>query len=429
MWLYKGTQSHYVALFIAVLLICLIFSLITSLSHPLDPAPSLSSTTSSRPAPFSVHSAIRPLITLTPTPFRYPSWNAEPPVFQRTNSSIQSAVLSHPLLHAHLHDTDVASHVDSTVEKALVLLFHGCSHRGMDWWELPEDRRIIRLLLAMGYSVIAFTSTDRSSGCWDATWPPSEMPGTLNADVGAVVSGLKAFLEAEYKADGSYPALFTMGASSGGVFTSLVSRALPIIAQVVIIAPGHEGGLLTVSQRPVTAGMSSDPSTLSAKALSTVDTLYPVPPTCFLYMRHDVQWASTPRIGSVTARMVEKGRQLGFRLTKSEAILLLDTEPVRLTRELLTERIDGLEREQSVQFYEEAVKDGFISSDGKLLQDPRESGIARYLVEKLAGSMWKEQYRAVEEEMNLLWGVHEMTSERMDEVVRWMERQRTGKAR
>ena len=338
-------------------------------------------------------------------------------------------MLSSPLLHLHLHDTDQASHVDSTAEKALVLLFHGCSHRGLDWWELPEDRRILRLLIASGYSVIAFTSADRDSGCWDSTWPLSARTAATNADVEAVVAGLKAFLEDQYRAEGRYPALFTLGASSGGVFTSIISRALPVMAQVVVIAPGSEPALLTVSQRPLAAAQGTDPAALSLKALASADTLYPVPPTTFLYMTHDTHWASTARIGALTERMMEKGRELGFRLPRSEGVLLSGTEPLRLTPTLLAERVDGVDEERSRRWYEEAVKDAFVDGQGRLLQDPRESGMARYLVEKMGGAEWKELFRAVEEEMNLLWGVHEMTSEKMDEVVRWMERQRTGQAR
>ena len=242
-----------------------------------------------------------------------------------------------------------------------------------------------------------------------------------------VVAALKAFIDAVYPPH-TMPTLFTLGASSGGVFTSIVSRALPVMAQVVIIAPGSEPALLTVSERPPSPLTGARP-VLSPKALSSLSTLYPVPPTLFLYMAGDLQWASTQRLASLTSRMQEKGRALGFRLTKEEALVMKDCGPLTLTPQLLAERVDGVSRADSARLYEEALRDGFINAGGRLLQDPRESGMARYLVEKLGGEEWKGRYRAVEEELNVVWGVHEMTSERMDEVVRWMERQRTGRAR
>ena len=434
MWLYKGTQSHYIALFSAVLLVLLIFTLITTMPHPLDaptisPAKDLAVGASSAVAgPFSLHSALRSIITLTPTAFPHPSGGAHPPLYQRTDASIQRAVHADALLHAHLHDTDQASHVDSTVEKALVLLFHGCNHAGADWWTLPEDRRNVRLLLAMGYSAIAFTSTDRESGCWDSAWPGGNA-AVSNVDVEMVVAGLKAFLEREYGSAGPYPALFTMGASSGGVFTSIVSRALPVMAQVVIIAPGSEAALLMVSQRSTSAALSSAPASIVPGALSSLSTLYPVPPTLFLYMTRDVHWASTARFTSLMSRMRAKGRELGFRLSREESIVSVPLDPVPLSPSFLHDRIDGVSAEDSARFFDAALKEDFVSKAGALQQDPRESGAARYLVERMGGAEWKARHAVVEEELNVLWGQHEMTSDKMDDVVRWMERQRTGKAR
>ena len=454
MWLYAGGRSHYVALFVAVLVVLLIFTLITSMPHPLDSPLTSSSPSSLSPSPLSspssshsfhssssLHSALRQLIPLHPTPFPHPSLSSpHPPLYQRLNSSTLSTLLSHPTLHPTLHDTDMASHVDHSPHHSLVLLFHGCSHAGRDWWELPEDRRTLRLLLAMGYTTLAFTSADRSSGCWDTAWPLTAGGGGTargggggagNVDVDMVVAVLQAFIDATYPPH-TTPTLFTLGASSGGVFASIVSRALPVMAQVIIIAPGSEPALLTVSERPPTPLLTTSPTfppTLSPDALISLSTLHPVPPTLFLYMPGDLHWASTQRLTFLASRMREKGRALGFRLTREEAVVLMPTPAQVLTRGWLGERVDGVGRGESGEWYEEAVRDGFVDGKGRLLQDPRESGMARYLVEKMGGEEWRGRFRAVEEEMNVLWGVHEMTSDRMDEVVRWMERHRTGRAR
>jgi hypothetical protein len=34
--------------------------------------------------------------------------------------------------------------------RGVLLLFHGCTHRGVDWFQLPEDSRIVRAALRCG---------------------------------------------------------------------------------------------------------------------------------------------------------------------------------------------------------------------------------------------------------------------------------------
>ena len=428
MWLNSGSRSHYVAMLAAALGVLFLFTLITSMGHPFDPHPvtataASASASQSDSAAFDLHSALRQVVPVSASSLTSLSVTV---LYQRTNRSLQSAVQAWPQLHAAIHNTDHADHVDNTEEKGLVMLFHGCSHTAADWFELPEDRRIVRLLLASGYSVAAFLSADRHTGCWDSKWPLTR--GGSNVDVGRVIAGLQALVEAEYGQQQRYPTLFTLGASSGGTFTTIVSRALPVMAQVPMISPGSEPALLTPSTRPLTAA-STQPavSSFSASALSSADRLYPVPPTLFVYMPRDEDWASAARIQSVRERMLAAGKRLGFRIGRDESVQQLALEPLAITPTFLSSRVDGISEEQSRSFHSLCQSERFIDSSGLLLDRPRHSGMVDFLMEKLS---WPEQlHSAVREEMNLAYGQHELTSERMDEVVQWMERQRTGRAR
>lgn len=50
----------------------------------------------------------------------------------------------------------------------VALLFHGCTHSARSFLLYPEQRRVMRAAAQQGFTVVAFTSSDRESGCWDA---------------------------------------------------------------------------------------------------------------------------------------------------------------------------------------------------------------------------------------------------------------------
>lgn len=55
--------------------------------------------------------------------------------------------------------------------RAVALLFHGCTHNANHFFQLPEDRTVVRWLLAYGFAVVAISSADAApagSGCWCA---------------------------------------------------------------------------------------------------------------------------------------------------------------------------------------------------------------------------------------------------------------------
>ena len=433
MWLWPGTRAHYVGL-LALLVCCVVvFSFVTNMRHPLDLATvnaaggSFSASKLQQwgvdGSEFDVHAALRHLVALEPTiatlsPLSVPTY------YQPSNASLLAALSAHPQLLSHLHDTDHPSTVEREVQKGLAILLHGCSHDGSDWFTLPEERRIVRLLLASGYSAVAFTSVDRDSGCWDNHW------STNNVDVQRVIAALQSFITAHYP-DGIHPPLFIMGASSGGTFASILARTVPTTAQCIIVSPGSDKALLT----PTTHSAAQPYTEWSSAVLSGTDRLYSVPPTAWLYMVKDTHWASEGKIAALRDSIQEKGKSLGHRIAKSaQGTLLLPVKQHPLTKSYMAERVDGWTAEMAALFYKLAHREGFVDRYDYLIDSPRHSGMAQYMVDMMAREVQGgEEVRAVVrsglasvgEELAVLWGEHEMTSEHMDEIVLWMERQRT----
>ncbi len=180
-------------------------------------------------------------------------------------------------------------------ERGLVLLFHGCSHGASDWLHLPEERAIVSKLLGSGYSVLAFSSVDRQSRCWSAAWPLDEVEKvTSNPDVDSVLGALAVWLKREGK---QQLPIFAQGASSGGTFVTVISRAMYLRGIVVMISPGHP---LAIEQPPtwdparhaqrVSDSASAGMPELNPASLSSPETLFNFPSSIsFLYMTGDTQ--------------------------------------------------------------------------------------------------------------------------------------------
>ena len=45
-----------------------------------------------------------------------------------------------------------------TDSPAVLAVFHGCNHDGIDWFTYPEERIIVKYALSKGYHVISFSS-------------------------------------------------------------------------------------------------------------------------------------------------------------------------------------------------------------------------------------------------------------------------------
>lgn len=169
--------------------------------------------------------------------------------------------------------------------KGIVLLFHGCTHDGDDWFRLCEDRKIISYLLSKNYLPIGLHSIQGRSGCWNVG-----MPASANPDAHRISKSLTEFFKAfnikvEPKSNDLPPCsqipIFIMGASSGGTFVTVFHYLFQVNGIIVHISPGSEEALSSAKQNHY-------------------------PPVAFIYMPGDTFWASEANINAECSKLKEK---------------------------------------------------------------------------------------------------------------------------
>ena len=272
---------------------------------------------------------------------------------------------------------------------ALMLLAHGCSHAGTDFWPptsscpkalgLPEEVRIVQAALAAGYAVLAITSSDRSTGCWDFT-----TDGPLVRDA----------LTAWYTATGlrTLP-LVAFGASSGGAFVLQLPALLPCAAVVSQI-------------------MALPPSMLPP----------PQPPILFVHMPRD------QRTASFVQKCLKRLHQNGSTAQQ------IEVHPKRPTADFFAERIARLAPGTAAALHGALRRAGLLDTDGFLQNDPRRTawreaiGASPGLRDSLPGpspgttDSLRADESAVAEALNVAWAAHEIASDPMEATLKWLSR-------
>lgn len=332
----------------------------------------------------------------------------------------------------------------------LLILFHGCGHGGEDWFILPEERVIVRHALVNGFGVLAVSARGK---CWQDMWPMDQ-----NEDAQAVRRSVSAFVARE-----RLEALprFGIGVSSGGTFITIIARAMGFAAISVQISPGHWGALEAVPKAPQEAGVGAADDDLSTRRVApggapyygssaiTVDDNAPFPPVAFVYMVRD-PWASEKAIRTSKSMLESKGVR----------VHVYRVDPAPLSPRRLSDRIESLTPADSRALYGIIKAEGFIDSKGMLRDDPRrsyvvervlqrwmqqsetsggsstagESGTAEAATDpaaagvipraragvKSTGAAARPQLAAaLQEQMNMLYGQHELTSDHFTGIMDW----------
>jgi len=170
----------------------------------------------------------------------------------------------------YLNDIEILFRLPKNVpSSALLLIFHGCNHSPYDWFHTIERQRIIGAAIDLGYGCIAFQATDQKSRCWSTDAQISKNP-----DVQMVLQGLEQFYE-EYPKLESLPR-FIFGSSSGGMFSSVFS----------------------INQRYKIEGQILFISIMVPEILETYVEEKSYPPTAWIYMSRDIEFASEDRINA-----------------------------------------------------------------------------------------------------------------------------------
>jgi hypothetical protein len=196
-----------------------------------------------------------------------------------------------------------------------VLLVHGCSRNGRDWFEYPEEKLIVRAFLDAGWCAVAISSSDRTaSKCW-----------SRKRDLGPTQRSVAA-LSQHFGHQKWKKRLCTFGASSGGTFVQELASSPyePPIAQVVVmIAP-------------------ATPPLLSSSHISHV---------AIVYMARDNRWATREAAEEAAAEL------------KSKKVLVVESPHMRLTQDMA--RVRGLNWERALPLLD-ATERAEVPSDPHL---------------------------------------------------------------
>lgn len=118
----------------------------------------------------------------------------------------------------------------------LMILINGDGYTCADYWNSPADHHILSTLNKFHFSILAICSKRK----------------TFDTDVKWIYFSLQQWMnEIYYNQFRQYPRLYIYGISHGSKLATLLSRVLPIQAQILTIYPGDSQGMLTRSDHHI----------------------------------------------------------------------------------------------------------------------------------------------------------------------------------
>ncbi|XP_027170804.1 uncharacterized protein LOC113770525 [Coffea eugenioides] len=270
--------------------------------------------------------------------------------------------------------TDLISQIPDS-PGGVLFLAHGCNGRAANFWDkspkckncvgLPEERLVVLHALARKFAVLAVSSTRR---CW-----------TLGDELLKVKDIVKWWIAKE-KLE-KLP-LVALGASSGGHFVSLLATKLNFSSIALMIAEGMFG------QMDISASY---------------------PPTLFVHMPKDEE--RKQRIDNYLVVLKDKG---------------IDVAEIKcmefpLSPSYFSDVIPGIDRSISVKLFNLFKEKGFIDKNGYMTKDGRAIRWKAALQERDITLPDKSLFHHIQEEMNLAYAKHEMTSLQSEEILDWFE--------
>uniref|UniRef100_A0A7C9D2V3 Uncharacterized protein n=1 Tax=Opuntia streptacantha TaxID=393608 RepID=A0A7C9D2V3_OPUST len=260
--------------------------------------------------------------------------------------------------------------------KAVLFVAHGCDGSPRNFWAkcptcpkcvgLPEESQIILDALAWKYAVLVVSS---SKSCWTY--------GQERIRVGDIIRWW-------FEKNGLVQVpLVGLGASSGGYFLSILATEVKFRGIVLMIASG------------LYDQMDSVPSGY--------------PPTLFVHMPKDFGRAT--KVGS----HIEILRKAGVEVEEIKCM------EIPLTPNWLAERVPGLDQKTSLKLFKALQDKGYIDSNGYMKNDGRVTPWREVLKENNIGLPFVPPLRQyIQEELNLAYGYHEMTSLQSNEIFQWL---------
>lgn len=277
----------------------------------------------------------------------------------------------------------------------IAFLFHGCGQWALDWFQLPENRRIVEQLRTEGIAAIAFSSTqDAATRCWSTRFPAEK-----NGDAMQVMRAANEFLSNKSIPD-SLPR-YGIGVSSGATMLSVLSGAssMPRIAsQALYISPG------------------------SMRAFNAASPTYPN--TIFVHSKSDDSFASAKAVSLARQALIDK--QVGIVGEMSQRPVALQPltfharDPVVsiASSHRLFKIMDACRAARDEAEEEAADDEGDVSNRCRY-----EEAVAQNaddpLLQALTGSPLAT--RALRQVIRVISGSHELSSSSCDKVISWLQ--------
>ncbi|KDO60924.1 hypothetical protein CISIN_1g0409891mg, partial [Citrus sinensis] len=286
-------------------------------------------------------------------------------------NSFDSSVQLNPTVELR-NGTDVIWQIPDS-PKAVLFLAHGCNGRAVHFWDrspncpncigLPEERLLVLHALSRGFAIITISSAGR---CW-----------TLGEERLVVREIIRWWVE-RHKLE-KLP-LVALGASSGGYFVSALAKGLRFSSIALMIAEG---------------------------LFDQMDIPEDYPPTLFVHMPKD------------SYRQRKIGEFLVVLRNKGIDVAEIECMEFPLSRNFFTDRIPGLEQANSTKLFELFQEKGFIDENGYMRSDGRRTRWKEALRESNAIFLNKNLVHHVQEELNLAFAYHEMTSLPSEQIFKW----------
>ncbi|WOG91808.1 hypothetical protein DCAR_0311062 [Daucus carota subsp. sativus] len=259
--------------------------------------------------------------------------------------------------------------------KAVLFLAHGCNGKAENFWDrtssclgcvgLPEERLIVLHALFRKFAVLTVSSFGR---CW-----------SFGSEKLVVAGTVKWWIE-EQKLE-KLP-LVALGASSGGYFVSALATDLRFSSITLMIAEG---------------------------LFSRMDIPKDYPPTLFVHM---------PKDEDRKLRVDENLKVLKKMGVDAAEIKCMEFP---LSPAFLADRIPNLDRKISVELFKLFQEKGFIDKNGFMKNDGRATRWKAAANERKILSRNKDIFNHIQEELNLAFAYHEMTSLQSEQIFSWFE--------
>ncbi|XP_038684012.1 uncharacterized protein LOC119984234 isoform X2 [Tripterygium wilfordii] len=259
--------------------------------------------------------------------------------------------------------------------KALLFVAHGCNGRAVNFWDrspscpkcigLPEERLLVLNALSRKFAVVTVSSAGR---CW-----------TYGKEL-SIVRDIIRWWVAKNKLE-RLP-LVALGASSGGSFVSVLATILQFSCITLMIAEGM---------------------------FDQMDITKDYPPTLFVHMPKDLY----------RQQKISEYRKV----LRNKGIDVAEVECIQfpLTPSFLAERIPGLDRTASAQLFELFRDKGFVDENGYMKKDGRATRWKDSLRKSKNQLLDTSLFHHVQEELNLAFAYHEMTSLQSEQIFKWFE--------